>query len=138
MIGPFLIYKIIWLANSKKTNGTVYFMGNTLEVNGAVSSHLVIIFKAGKDSITFNTIPDLPFKPNEPIPVRYQKNDPWDAKVDLPDRIWGDTLVYALAPLLILLVLFLTPERFDPLLPRKSKIIIGKNPFIRIIKNQAA
>jgi hypothetical protein len=138
VIGPFLVYKIIWLANSKKTNGRIYFMGSTLEVNGAVSSHLVIIFKASKDSITFNTIPNLSFKTNEPIPVRYQKDDPWDARVDVPDRIWGDTLVYALAPLLILFVLFMTPDRFDPILPRKSKIIIGKKPFIRVVKNEAA
>jgi hypothetical protein len=133
LIGPLLIYKLIWLANSKKTYGSIYFMGHDLELNGSVSSHLVILFKIGKDTFTFNTLSDLPFKNNEPVPVRYQKNDPSDAKVNLPDRIWGDTLVYSIAPVLLLLVLFLTPDRFDPLLPGKSKILIGGKPWIKII-----
>ena len=135
IIGPFLFYKIIWVAKSKKTTGKVYFIGHELEVNGNVSAHLVIIFKVGKDTITFNTISELPYKTGETVPIRYQKNDPDDAKVDLPDRIWGDTLVYALAPILILMVVFLTPDRFDPILPKKSKIIIGEKPWIKVIKS---
>jgi hypothetical protein len=52
----------------------------------------------------------------------------------LPTEIWVPTLVFALFPLLVLLVLLLTPERLDPLIPRKSTILLGLNPFIRIIK----
>lgn len=134
IIGPFLLYKIIWLVNSKKTTGTVYFIGHDLEVNGNVSAHLVIIFKVGKDTVTFNTISELPYKSGDAVPIRYQKSNPEDAKVDLADRIWGDTLVYALGPILILMVVFLTPDRFDPILPTKSKIIIGEKPWIKVIK----
>jgi len=52
---------------------------------------------------------------------------------NLPFRIWGLTLVYSIFPLLVLLVLVLTPERFDPLIPKKSRILLGINPFIKII-----
>jgi hypothetical protein len=51
----------------------------------------------------------------------------------LPVRVWGSTLVYSLFPLLTLLVLFFTPEKFDPLIPKKSRVLVGINPFIKII-----
>jgi hypothetical protein len=51
----------------------------------------------------------------------------------LPIHVWGGTLVYSLFPLLILLVLLFTPERLDPLIPRKSKILLGLRPFIKIV-----
>jgi len=41
--------------------------------------------------------------------------------------------VFALFPLLFLLVLFLTPERFDPLIPRGAKILLGWKPFVSIV-----
>jgi hypothetical protein len=46
---------------------------------------------------------------------------------------WVPTLIYSLWPLLTLLVLFLTPERFDPLLPKKSKVLLGFRPLIKLI-----
>ena len=52
----------------------------------------------------------------------------------LPRKVWGATLVYSLFPLVILLVLLLTPERLDPLIPRKSKVLLGKRPFIKILR----
>lgn len=52
----------------------------------------------------------------------------------LPRNVWGATFVYSLFPLMILLVLLFTPERLDPLIPRKSKILIGINPFIKIVR----
>jgi len=51
----------------------------------------------------------------------------------LPVEIWGSTLVFALFPLLLFLVLLLTPERLDPLIPRRSLILIGIRPFIKIV-----
>jgi hypothetical protein len=51
----------------------------------------------------------------------------------LPYNVWGATLIFALFPLLNLLVLYLTPERFDPLIPKNATILIGINPLIKII-----
>lgn len=52
----------------------------------------------------------------------------------LPRNVWGATFVYSLFPLVILLVLLFTPERLDPLIPRKSKVLIGIRPFIKIVR----
>jgi len=56
----------------------------------------------------------------------------------LPFEIWAPTFVLALSPLLIILVLFSTPERFDPLIPRRSTILLGVRPFIRIVPVNAS
>ncbi len=51
----------------------------------------------------------------------------------IPIEIWGNTLAYALWPFLIFLVIFLTPEKYEPLIPKKSTILLGMKPFIKII-----
>ena len=45
-------------------------------------------------------------------------------------------LVFSLFPLLITMVLFFTPDRFDPLIPWRSKILIGSRPLIRILPEE--
>ena len=62
------------------------------------------------------------------IDVNWQSSR-WDIPID----IWGNSVAYALWPSLILLVIFLTPEKFEPLIPKKSTILLGIKPFIRII-----
>jgi hypothetical protein len=138
LIRPFIGYKINWLYNSKHTTGIVYFIGHTLELQGGISTHRVVLFKTERGTITFNAgMFDLA-KPGDSVSVLYQKDNPSDAREDLPDRIWGDTLVYSLLPVLVLLVIFLTPDSLDPLIPKGSKIILGKKPFVQIIKKKIA
>jgi hypothetical protein len=50
-----------------------------------------------------------------------------------PFEVWGGTLIFAQFPLLIWLVLALTPDRFDPLLPRGAKVLISRKPLISIL-----
>ena len=57
------------------------------------------------------------------------QSDRWNIPID----IWGTSLAYALWPALIILVIFLTPEKYDPLIPKESSILLGKKPFIKII-----
>ncbi|MDR3713830.1 MAG: hypothetical protein P4L51_13495 [Puia sp.] len=132
-VAPFYLYKGIWIATSVRTTGKGYFMGHTLENLGNISGHLVVLYLAGKDSVTFNTADDLGFGVGDPIPVLYQRNDPSDARVSIPICVWGDTWVNSLFPFLVLLVLYFTPDFLDPLIPRRAKIRLGKKPFIRII-----
>jgi hypothetical protein len=133
LVGPFYFYKILWLHGSNRTKGLVGFMGHTLELDGSISRHIVILFKAGEDSVSFNAADNLGYHPGDSVQIRYQKDQPSDARIDEPSRIWGDTWVNSLSILLILLVLFFTPARFDPLIPKKAKILLGKKPFIKII-----
>lgn len=56
---------------------------------------------------------------------------------ELPFRVWSLTLVYSMFPMLVLLVLLLTPEWLDPVIPRRSKILIGISPFIKVVPYQS-
>jgi hypothetical protein len=137
LVCPFYVSKLIWLNGSRKTTGRAWFMGGTLELNGSISRHLVILFVPGKDSVTFNAGDNLGFKVGDQVPVRYQQANPSDARVATPVSLWGDTWVDSLFPELFLLVLFITPNRFDPLVPWGAKIRIGINPFIKIIPKRS-
>ena len=134
VIVPFLANKVIWLATSKQITGIMCFTGhgNFGSVLG-ISSYPVIGFKINKDSVFLKGNVNLDLKRGDIISVRYQKNNPSDALINNFVSIWAETLIYALFPVLILLVLFLMPERMDPIIPRKSKILLGKKPLIIII-----
>ena len=47
-------------------------------------------------------------------------------------EIWGSSIAYGCFPLLVLLVIWLTPERLDPLIPRNSIVFLGIHPFIAV------
>jgi hypothetical protein len=57
------------------------------------------------------------------------QSDRWN----IPIVIWGTSLAYALWPALIIMVVFLTPDKLEPLIPNRSTILLGKKPFIKII-----
>ena len=130
---PFLIWKLVWLSKTAVTNGKVWFTGRTIELDGSISSHLVILFLAGRDSVTFNAPTNLPFKQDAPIPVRYMRNNPSNARVDTFWRVWGDTIVYGIWPVLVLLVIYLIPPSLDPLVPWGSRVRINRRSIIKII-----
>jgi hypothetical protein len=132
-LGPFYAPRLIWLARSRTATGKVWFIGHTLELQGDVSSHLVILFKLGRGSFYFNGRGH--FKVGDPVPVRYNKTRPADAKINTAFSIWADVLVNSLFPGLVLLILFITPRRFDPLIPWNARVRIGIKPLIKIIPN---
>jgi len=121
------------LCHSEKAVGRGWFMGHTLEMQGNITQHLVIHFKAGKDSVFFNASDNLGFKVGDLVPLRYDKAHPTDARVNTTFGLWMDVLINSLLPELVLLILFITPDRFDPLIPWKARIRIGIKPFIKII-----
>jgi hypothetical protein len=127
---PLPVIKLIWLAGTQETTGTMYFTGhgNLGSVLG-ISTYPVIWFKVGKDTIFFNGNVNIPLEPGERVPVRYQKNNPSDAKLNTITCIWGDTMAYNMGPFLILLVVFFHPD----LVPKKSVVILGKKPMIKFV-----
>ncbi len=129
---PFVLYKIFWLANAEKTIGEMRFFGRTIEVQGT-SEHAVFKFTTGKDTIFFNGNFDLVYKTGEPVSIRYQKNNPRDARVNSFAGTWLDTVLYILPQLLILSILYFTPEKWQPFIPNGSTIAIGKKSLLKII-----
>jgi hypothetical protein len=136
LLGPFYVPRLLWLIHSKKATGRGWFIGHTLEMQGNVTQHLVVIFKAGEDSVFFNG-GGRKFHVGDSVPVRYQKNNPSDARVNTFFGMWEDTLIDSLLPLLTLLILYITPTRFDPLIPWKARVRLGIKPLIKIIRHDA-
>jgi hypothetical protein len=130
---PIPLYKLVWIATTTTTTGTMYFTGhgNLGSVLG-ISTYPVIWFKSGKDTIYFNGNVNIPLKPDEQVSIRYRTDNPSDAKVNSFTCIWGDTLAYELGPFLILLVTFFHPD----LVPRKAVIMLGKKPFLKFVKSE--
>jgi len=132
---PFPCYKLWWLAGTRHTVGVVGFVGHSgIESPLGITSYPVILFQLGRDSIFFNGLEGYGYKPGDPVPVRYRVDHPYDAKIEQPMAIWGDTIVYSLFPVLVWLVVVLTPQRFSPLVPRGAEILIGgKWPFLWLV-----
>jgi hypothetical protein len=131
-IGPSIAYKVIWIATAQRTNGRVLFRGRSIETQGT-SDHSVIKYKADRDSLIFNTSDDLEMDKGEIVAVLYQKGDPASACVNNFAGLWLGTAVYMLFPFLIIVVLYFTPDKFDPLIPKNARIVLGKKPIIQII-----
>lgn len=129
---PIPIYKLAWLATSVETTGTMFFTGhgNLGSVLG-ISTYPVIWFKAGKDTILFNGNVNIPLKEGEQVSVRYQKNNPGEAKINTFSCIWGDSLAYASGPFLIFWIIFFHPD----LIPKKSRVVLGKKPLVRFVSS---
>lgn len=129
VIIPILSHKIVWLAGSEKTNGTMSFVGKTY-AGQMVYTYSVVWFMAGKDTVWFNGRNEIIFREGEKVPVRYQKKNPADAKLNVFLGIWGDTAIYGGIPVLILLVIFLHPL----IIPYRSRILLKTTkPFVMIV-----
>jgi len=126
---PFLIYKIAWIIRSERTMGLMSFRGKSQ--TGALEHHYSVIgFEANGDTIWFNGNDNIFFREGEKIPVRYLKSNPNDARLDIFPSMWGDTLVYGIIPLSILLVLFVHPHIF----PRGTRFRLSRTrPFVEVM-----
>src|ERR1700754_975549 len=132
VIMPFLIPKIIWIANAEQTTGILAFRGQGMSGDQIKEDYTVIYFKIGADTIWFNGLGNIAYRPGEPIPVRYQPENPSDARVDILAGIWGDTFVNAGIPVLILLAIYIHPK----VVPWGRKIkLIRNHPYILLNKS---
>jgi hypothetical protein len=127
---PFLAFRCLWVLHSRRAEGRMAFKGRGEAGEQIPLLYTVIYFKLGKDTMWFNSYANPPLTPGERVPVRYQIDNPSDARLDLFVGIWGDTLVYSGIPALMLLVLFL----HRAVIPWGSKVrLTWKKPFIKII-----
>lgn len=127
---PFVLYKACWLLRSRRVEGVFSFVGHGQAGDQVRLDYSVCWFPLGKDTIWFNGAGNLPFHEGEPIPVRYQVDDPGDARVDVFAAIWGDTVVYGGIPLFVLLMMWLHPQ----VVPRGKEVrITWKRPFIVLV-----
>jgi hypothetical protein len=123
LIGIFFTYKLVWVLTAKKAIGEVVMTGHgNLGSPLGLSSYQVIKFQTMSGIVVFNGEFDLGLQSGEKVNVLYHADNPPDAKINSFKSIWVDSIIYCIWPLLVLIVIFLTPD----LIPRKSKIVIGR------------
>ena len=128
---PIVLPRIIWLSHSRKTTGVFSFEGMGSAGERIKLSYSFIYFMYGNQKIWFEGPGNMHLKEGSMVTIRYQANNPTDAKVDGFYGLWADAAVYGGEPLLMLICIFLHPG----ILPPKSKIHITlKKPFLTIVK----
>lgn len=129
VITPFIAYKTIWLAGSSKATGTMGFVGKN-QTGQYMHTYSVIFFKVGETEYWFNGIDNILLKEGEQVAIRYQKKNPYDARLDMLVSIWGDILVYAGILVAVLTAVFLHPH----IIKRGTRFLIQKKmPLIQAV-----
>lgn len=123
-------HPLIWLMQSKKTTGVFAFKGRGNALEQIRLPFCEIYFKLGSDTFWFKGPGNLQLQPSTPIAVRYQPQQPNDAKVCTFFGLWGGTATYGGIILLMLLAVFLHPA----IVPRHARLQLGfKKPFIQFV-----
>lgn len=129
VVTPFWVAKFLWVIHSQRARGVMAFKGMGLAGDQVKEDYSVICFRAGKDTIWFNGLGNIPFRDGDSIYVRYRPDNVYDARVDIFAGVWGDTLVYSGIPAAILLVLFVHAR----VVPWGSRVrLTVRKPFIQI------
>jgi hypothetical protein len=127
---PFFVNRLWWLAHSRRAVGVQVLEGMGELGDQMPLNYTIICFRLGKDTICFNGLGNLHLRDGTAIPVRYQETDPYDAKVNIFEGIWGDTVVYSGIPLLMLLFIALNRD----IVPRRKRVWLAfKRPWIRVV-----
>ena len=132
VVVPWFIPKTIWVATSAKTTGTTEFMGHgNLGSTLGMTTYPVVKFDVDSVTFHFNGNMNIPLEKGESVEVRFQKNDPHDARINSLGSIWGETIAYGAGPFLFYLVLLFSPS----IIPRRSRVSIGWPLQIRILES---
>jgi hypothetical protein len=127
LIIPLVAIKVTWLMRSTKTTGIYVVDGKAGALEQMRMFYSINLFMYGKDTIWFRGPIQRGIPEGSVIPVRYNPNDPSDAKVGTFFGIWGGTVIYGGMPLLLLLIFFVHPK----IIPYRSKVRLSrKKPFV--------
>jgi hypothetical protein len=134
MLLPFLANRIIWLAGSREAKGIMSFVGHgDLGSALGISTYAVIDFKTGDNNVSFHSAMEPGLKEGDTVTVLYQISDPSDAVVKGFVNIWMRSISYLIMPVAVFLILYLMPDRYDPVFPKRCMIELGGKPFFRIL-----
>jgi len=104
--------KMVWLLDSAETTGIFAFQGRGNALDQIRTSNSFCYFKKGKDTIWFKAPEGLKLKEGAIITVRYQRNNPADARVFSFRGFWRGSIIYGIIIFLLILVAFLNKEIF--------------------------
>lgn len=113
---------------SQKTTGKVEGIGTAAGMSLGRDTYAYISFEANGGTFYFQGMDDN-YTQGDIVPLRYQKNNPEDARVGTFYSLWGKTIAYCGAPLIFWIICFFAPD----IVPKRSKVRVGKKPFLKVI-----
>lgn len=129
LIMPFFIPRLIWLQRSQALTGSVSFTGKD-QAGQFMHTYAVVTFRVNDSLYWFKGPDNMLYPEGTSIPVLYQPARPSDARIQSFLSVWGDLLVYAGIPFLLLFMLFIHPE----IIPWKKKIRLQlATPWIAVV-----
>jgi hypothetical protein len=129
-VTPVVLYKVIWLLQSKKTTGVYAFKSYGPALDQMRFPYSVIYFKHGADTVWFHGAGKLNYQPGDMVPVRYLAGNPSNAQLDTFRSLWMSTIIYGGILFLFLLAISLHPE----IVSYKKKVILTrKKPFVWVV-----
>jgi hypothetical protein len=122
-ISPFILYKIGWLAFSKKTTGTVEYIGETRGRRIGRQAYPVVQFTTdSKHVVTISGDYNLPYAPGDDYPIRYNRFNETDARLDTFWGCWIETVIWSIIVFVIISIIFIRPD----IVPKEKLIKIRR------------
>jgi hypothetical protein len=112
LITTLLSGKLVWLFTSKETTGVFSFQSRGNALDQIRFGYSVCYFIKGNDTIWFKAPVGLKLKEGAIIKVRYQRNNPADARVFTFRGFWRGNVIYGIIFFLVILVAFLNKGIF--------------------------
>lgn len=117
---PFIIYKLVWLSSSKTAIGKVLYTGYTKSRSIGKQSFPVVIFETETSVVQFHGSYNLPYKPGDDFPVRYQIKHPEDARLNTFWGCWIETVIICSILFITLTFIFISKG----IIPTNKSIIL--------------
>jgi hypothetical protein len=108
--------------------GKVEGIGAASGISLGRDTYAYVSFLAKNDTFYFHGMDD-DYEKGDVVPLRYQQNNPEDAKVATFNSLWGKTIAYCGAPLVFWIICFFARD----IVPKGAKIRIGKKPFLKLV-----
>lgn len=122
LLSPLVLYKVIWLAGSKKTKGVVSFQGKAY-TGQFMRTYSVINFPmGGADSAYFNSPDNMLFEKGTVLDVYYHPGDPESARVGDFAGLFNDLFI----PGIVITVLMTLIALHKEIIPYGSRILLSR------------
>jgi hypothetical protein len=115
---PFVLYKIGWLAISKPCIGTVVSIGETHGRRVGQQTYPVVQFTVDQKIITAYGDYNLPYAEGDLYPIRYNRYNPENTRLNTFLGCWIDTLIWCTIFTVIVSIVFLV----EGIVPRNKLV----------------
>jgi hypothetical protein len=117
-----ILYKIAWLAVSKTTTGIVEYIAETSGRSTGRQTYPVVRFTTAKRIVTISGDYNLPFARGDDYPIRYNRFNETDARLNTFWGCWIETIIWSIIFFVIISIIFIRPD----MIPKGKSVKISR------------